>query len=513
MRCSPKLLLTATLSAAVSLAKVSTAAPRNITQKDFRLWTETIEKARINVGVQGLSVAVVYKGETIYAQGFGKRNDKDPFTAETTASIASLTKAFTAAIVGELIAEGKADWLTPINEYIPEFKSKNPFMTAEINLVDVLSHRTGYPNLNYHWYNRTEGRSELIKKLRHVDPVAPLRTQWSYNNVMFSLAGEAAGRIDGKSWEEVVRDRILIPAGMTNTGFSIKTLVTRPNHALPYASKSFEAAQRGKNYQIPPDTLPLNDPSSGDIFSNVIDLAKWAKIMLGEGKLNGKQVLHSTTIQAVTKGQMVLGNSAYGLGWAIQNYQGHRMINHDGSYSGYRSYMTLLPDDDLAVMVMTNKKGSNAHTHVAAYLMEYILGLPKTKDWLFEGLVKNDMAYYQQQAIESLERFFPLQVKNKPPTRKLEDFAGEWTNAYGAPVSLTVNSKGKLKYKVFGREGTLEHYHYDSFRLRNLHPTFPVVAFLTFMTGESGSVEILQMTVSEGTVVYTKPAVLDATQK
>ncbi|KAF9163959.1 hypothetical protein DFQ26_001960 [Actinomortierella ambigua] len=501
---SPTLLFTVALTASLSLSKGSIAAARNLTQQDFRRWTENIEKARANVGVQGLSVAVVYKGETIYAQGFGKRNAKDTFTVETASCIASVGKALTAAAVGEIVATGKADWVTPVNEYVPEFKSKNPFLTAEINFIDLLSHRTGYPSLNYHWYHRAESRSELIKKMRYVDPVAPLRSKFIYNNAMYALAGEASARLDGKSWEEVVRDRILIPAGMTSSGFTIKTLLTRPNHAVPFRSKSFEAAQRGEVELGYLETRSALDAPAGVIFSNVIDMAKWAKVMLRQGTLNGKQVLHKETVEAVTKSHIPSDNGTYGLGWLNDSFKRHRMVHHSGSYTGYVSDLTLFPDDDLAVIALSNTEASYITGILRYYLADYILDLPKTKDWLSENLVELDRSLYKASTNEALESFFPPQIKNKPPTRKLEDFAGDWTHPYGTPFSVFHSRKGKLDFKAMGNEGALDHYHYDSFRARMFFLGIPVPAILTFITGRDGSVDQLQVTFDGESLLYTR---------
>ncbi|KAG0240692.1 hypothetical protein BGW41_006689 [Actinomortierella wolfii] len=458
-----------------------------------------------------MSVAVVHKGETIYVKAFGKRNNKDPFTLETVGNIASLTKAFTAAAIGELVAERKADWATPVNEYVPEFKSKNPYMTAEINFIDLLSHRVGYNPLDLHWFHRTESRSELIKQIRHVEPAAPLRTKWIYHNIMYAVAGEASGRIEGKSWEEVVRDKILKPAGMKSTGFSTKTMITRPNHALPYSAKSFEAAQRGENYQIPPDTSTLPDAPAGDMFSNVIDLVKWAKIMMHQGKLDGKQVLHKETVETVTKGWMAVepAPTAYGLGWLIENYKGHRMINHGGANPGFRSHIALFPDDDFAVVVISNKEVNNIVSHLPLYIADYVFDLPKTKDWLFEALVASDKQYYEWLTPASLEWFFPPQIKNKPPTHKLEDFAGDYVHPYGPALSLTFKGgkngkKPSLQFKMTAYEGVLEHYHYDSFRMRLIHPGYTATVLLSFVTGNDGLVQQLRFTTATETMVYSK---------
>ncbi|KAG0069825.1 hypothetical protein BGZ90_000072, partial [Linnemannia elongata] len=110
-----------------------------------------LEAARIKNGIPGMSVAVMYKGEVIFAEGFGKRNEHQPFTTRytpqrhlvTISPIGSLTKAITSTAIGELVAEGKMDWNeTPVNKYLPEFELKNPVLTSQLTMADLLSHRT-----------------------------------------------------------------------------------------------------------------------------------------------------------------------------------------------------------------------------------------------------------------------------------------------------------------------------------------------------------------------------------
>ncbi|KAF9944498.1 hypothetical protein BGZ70_004591, partial [Mortierella alpina] len=104
----------------------------------------TIEKTRLQLGIPGLSVAVLYKGEIIFAEGFGKRNAQgDEYKASTLQPIGSVTKSFTAAAIGEMVAEGKLDWdTTPVNKYLPEFQYKDPVLTSQLTFIDLLSHRT-----------------------------------------------------------------------------------------------------------------------------------------------------------------------------------------------------------------------------------------------------------------------------------------------------------------------------------------------------------------------------------
>lgn len=160
---------------------------------------------------------------------------------------------------------------------------------------------------------------------------------------MYCVAGEAAGRIAGTSYEQVVHDKLFRPIGMQSTGILVEELVSRPNHALPYTAKSFEALQRGETLQVPLKHYPIPTPASGEIYSNVIDLAKWANVMLHDGQLNGVQVLHKETVERVTTACIVQkaipprdpdsSISAYGMGWFIEQYKGHHTVLH-GRFKG-----------------------------------------------------------------------------------------------------------------------------------------------------------------------------------
>ncbi|KAH7036071.1 beta-lactamase/transpeptidase-like protein [Linnemannia elongata] len=495
----------------------------------FQEWTDDIEKARANLGIQGMSVAVVRKGRITYAQGFGKRNDTDPFTPETIANIASMTKAFTAAAVGELIAENKATWDAPVSDYLPEFRLKDPRLTAEINFIDLLAHRTGYVGQDFEWYQRSKDWIELIKLLRYVDPVVPLRSKFIYTNTMYCVAGEAAGRIAGTSYEQVVHDKLFRPIGMQSTGILVEELVSRPNHALPYTAKSFEALQRGETLQVPLKHYPIPTPASGEIYSNVIDLAKWANVMLHGGQLNGVQVLHKETVERVTTACIVQkaipprdpdsSISAYGMGWFIEQYKGHHTVLHGGQNPGYRCNMVLFPHDDLAVIVLSNTLFNELTGAIPYYIADRVLSLPKTKDWLFEVAVQETRDLYKifgaDNNPEMLDSLFPPRLQHKPPTRLLENFAGEYTHPYAQKILIRVEpgtNEGDgapvLACKLGAFDRTLEHYHYDSFRLQLLDnlidDTFAYPLLLTFIAGHDGFVIECRVLMLGKEQVFTK---------
>ncbi|KAG0086598.1 hypothetical protein BGZ93_008282 [Podila epicladia] len=463
------------------------------TTSTFHEWTSDIERARSKLGIQGLSVAVVHQDKTL-------------------SHIGSLTKAFTAAAVGELVAENKAKWDVPVSEYLPEFQLKDPCLTKEITFIDLLSHRTGYPSLDLEWWLRPESRLELIKLLRHVDPQAPVRSDFIYNNYMYAAAGEAASRIAGTSYEDVILEKLLYPLGMKDSGFTLAEMMRRPNHALSYHCKSFESAQKGETYRLVVDGIPESLIPAGDIYSNVLDMARWARAMMHDGCLDGEHVLHKETVEKMTTAWNLISRrlsltdtsiNACGLGWGITHYKGRQKWGHEGGSPGYRSSIALFPHDDLAVICLANSSISELVSWIPRYIADRVLSLPVTKDWLFDVAVEETRDEYKNSDPAEEEKRLPPQVNDKPTTRELKDFVGEYTHPYAAPFAIQTltdeQGNDSLAFKIFHYEGTLAHYHYDSFRLQVVDVNIPMIALLTFIAGDNGSIQQCRMLIDDRT--------------
>ncbi|KAG0042188.1 hypothetical protein BGZ83_000792 [Gryganskiella cystojenkinii] len=424
---------------------------------------------------------------------------------------------FTAAAVGELVAENKAKWDAPVSEYLPEFQLKDPFLTKDITFIDLLSHRTGYPALDFEFWHRPESRLELIKLLRHVDLQAPLRTDFIYNNHMYAAAGEAASRIAGTSYEDVVLEKLLYPLGMKDSGFTLAEMMRRPNHALSYHCKSFESAQKGETYRLVVDGIPESLIPAGDIYSNVLDMARWARAMMHEGCLDSQNVLHKETVEKMTTAWNFVNHQpsstdtsikAYGLGWLIKHYKGRQAWSHEGGSPGYRSSIALFPHDDLAVICLANNSISELISWIPNYIADRVLRLPMTKDWLFDEAVEDTRDEYKKNDLAEEEKRLPPQVNDKPTTRELKDFVGKYTHPYAAPFFIQTitdeHGNDALAFKIFPFEGTLAHYHYDSYLLKVVDDKFPMIALLTFIADDNGSIQRCRMLVDDRTHVHTK---------
>ncbi|KAF9337142.1 hypothetical protein BGZ91_009633 [Linnemannia elongata] len=493
------------LSAAVQSAKLN--------EDDLR---STVKRAMERCGVPGMGIAILHKNKVVFAEGFGKRNEKDPYTAQTVQPIGSVTKSFTATAVGQLVAEGKVDWdTTPISKYMPDFQLKDPILTSQLTFADLLSHHTTFPNTMINWHKTKTSRRDLVKRLRYVDDIPRKQpTTMNYNNIMYAVAGEAAAHVAGTSYENLVMDKVIRPLGLSQTGFSQNTMkrLHPDNYALPHEGESYEAVEKGEFKVLPLEELYMSYAPAGDLYSNVLDLVKWGKTVMDLGVVDGKQVLNKTSVgETLTAHTIAYGGRrdgrgaslTYGLGWMLDSYKGHIFYRHNGATSGYTSDLIMFPDDDLVIASTSNiVKISQIGYYLPIQIADVMLDLPinKTSDWIEELAVPQVKEYYTT-AKKLSQGFLPPQIPNKPATfaNNLRAYVGEYTDPlFGTFVieleekedSKTGRKKEVLTYKYNELTSVLEHYHYDAFVATLDDPLLKFRALMTFsadpVKGEKG---------------------------
>jgi CubicO group peptidase (beta-lactamase class C family) len=306
----------------------------------------------------GVAVAVIKGGELVFSGGFGFRDRGGAgkkVDADTCFAIGSATKAFTSMAVSMLVEDRKISLETPIKQLLPDFQMKDAQATSEMTLLDILCHRTGLPLHNALWYLGPFTRSQLLYRLRYLEPFpvaggTAFRTKFLYNNIMYMVAGQLLEILFGDSYENIVKTRILDPLGMTATSFSLADLTGRTNYA-----KGYEQAAE----------LPLKDFTNigpaAEINSNVVDMTKWVLLFLRKGLgPDGSTVMISQA--ALEKMYTIFTypddgtHTGYGLGWTIGTIQDNRrLVFHTGDADGNSSYVSFMPDDGLGVIVLTNQ--------------------------------------------------------------------------------------------------------------------------------------------------------------
>ena len=279
-----------------------TADPIAAMKKSLDGFDAVVEKAIKDFKVPGLAIAVVKDGEVIYAKGFGQRDvEKDlPVTPRTLFAIGSCTKAFTTFVMGTLVDEGKLEWDTPVRTYLPGFRMSDPIATESITPRDLVTHRSGLPRHDMVWYNSRLTGKDVVPRLAHFELTEPFRSKFQYNNMMFMVAGYLIETIDGRPWEEAVRERIFQPLGMASSNFSVLDSQKADDFAPPYDE------QEGKVRAIPFRDITNVGPA-GSINSNVAEMARWVAVHTHGGKLGGKSIISPSVLAELHTPQMTIG--------------------------------------------------------------------------------------------------------------------------------------------------------------------------------------------------------------
>ncbi|KAF9547062.1 hypothetical protein EC957_008911 [Mortierella hygrophila] len=430
----------------------------------------TIKRAMQRCGIPGMSVAVLHKNQLVFAEAFGKRNQTDPYTIETLQPIASLTKTFTAAAIGELVAEGKVDWnTTPISTYLPDFQLKDPVLTSQITFSDLLSESSGLPDNYLRWHNSTKPRKELIKGLRHDETTHKLGANFKSNDVMYAVAGEAAAHVAGAaSYEQLVLDKVIHPLRLANTGFSQSNMKRlSQNYALSHMAYSFDGAQKGENRIFPLDEKPyMALAAAEDIYSNVLDLVRWGKVIMDLGSVDGKQVLNRMSVEETLKAFTFDWSDksnywsefdpiySYGFGWMRDSFCRQRYFNACGSDIGYGSDVTFFPDHDLVVAMLAN---TGALGHITSFLQFSIaipmLNLPGVEiikdenghdSWIEKGAIPIAKEGYAGIELIGDGVFLPIAVADRNPLMFADDlkaYVGVYSHPFWGEFQITLGDK------------------------------------------------------------------------
>jgi len=464
--------------------------------------------------VPGAAVVVVKDGKVLLLKGYGYRDTarKLPITGKTLFPIASITKSFTVTALGTLVDQGRLEWDKPVREYLPGFRMYDPVATDELTPRDLVTHRSGLPRHDLLWYSSSLTRDQLVARLRYLEPSKPIRSTFQYNNLMFVTAGYLAGQVTGTSWEELVQRQILAPLGMNTTRFSSLDARKSPDHALPYRKNRKTDVVSEIEFSHWGDVGP-----AGSMNSCIDDMARYLLLHLNQGNFEGRQVLGKNNAEQMQSPQMViqrsplfaeLSEAAYGMGFLIETYRGHKHVSHGGNLDGFSLELSFLPNDHIGVVVLTNLDGSFLRDLVPYYVYDRLLGLDSI-DWVQRFLEIERKGKDQELLAE--KKGYTGQKTGTHPSHEIQEYAGEFEHPGYGKISIRLNGKtsfASLAMKLNDVERPLEHFHYDTFQV----PADPLDPFeklrVTFPTDPQGEVSTLTATLEPNVkaIVFTRVA-------
>ncbi len=348
------------------------------------------ERSLKTFNVPGIAVAIIKDGKVIHSKGYGVRSLRTgkPTDENTLFGIASNSKAFTAAALGMLVDEGKLHWDDKVRDYIPEFKLYDAWVTEQFTVRDLLTHRSGMGlgagDLMFFPDSSDFTLTDVIYNLRFLKPVSSFRSQFDYDNNLYIIAGEVVTRVSGMSWDDFIEQKIFKPLGMKHSAASFDRLKDTADIIDAHADVE------GKVRVIARSRLKVGH-SAGGINSSIEDLSKWVELQLADGKYGDKldkQLFSHKVHEEMWTPQTILPVhnpgpynthfASYGLGFGLSDVKGYKQVSHTGGLEGMVTQITMIPELNLGIIVLTNQQETAAFTSITNQIKDAYFGITGT---------------------------------------------------------------------------------------------------------------------------------------
>ncbi|WP_030767731.1 serine hydrolase [Streptomyces sp. NRRL F-2664] len=452
-------------------------------------------------GVPGVAVAVVHDDKVVHLKGYGVRSTDSPggkVGPDTVFQLASVSKPVASTVVAQALgADGLDDPLKGIS-------LKDPWVSSHVTAADLLSHRSGLPD---HSGDLLEDlgydQAYILSHLRH-EPLSPFRSSYAYTNFGFTAAAEAVATAKGVPWDKLSDDLLYKPAGMTHTSSRFSDYEKAADRALTHV-KTPDGTWKPR-YVRNPDA----QTAAGGVSSNARDMARWLRLQLGGGKIDGKQVINSEGLAAThvphsisqPPGEANAQPSFYGLGWNVRyDDRGRLRLSHAGGFAlGANTNVTLVPAEKLAIVVLTNGAPVGLPDSVALNFLDTAEYGKPSRDWLpLVGKV------YEQQFSEGRsETDYAKPPADPRPARADSAYTGAYTNPFYGRATVTAGPNGGLVLRLGPKpmDFPLTHYDGDTFSFETVGENAVGRTGVTFTDGRM-RVEYLD---ANGLGTFEKPA-------
>ena len=328
--------------------------------------------------IPGAEVGIYREGHAVLVKGYGLANVEwsVAVTPTTLMQSGSVGKQFAATAVMMLVEQGKVN----LDDSITKYFTDAPASWKPIKVKNLLSHTSGLAEYEDPSRMRagaifdvrkdfTEG--ELVKKIETLPIEFKPGDQWAYRNTNYALLGVLIHKVTGQNYRDYMHDRIFAPLGMVSTrGISDRDII--PGRAAGY---ELAGGQLKHQTWVSPS---LNSTADGTLYFNVVDLEKWDRALYATTLLSRQSLDTMWTPFVLNDGKP--NTSHYGFGWVVDSMNGHRMIQHSGSWQGFTCTINRYVNDKLTVVVLTNLDAGHsspvAMSHVIAGLVEPAL-MPK----------------------------------------------------------------------------------------------------------------------------------------
>jgi CubicO group peptidase (beta-lactamase class C family) len=312
--------------------------------------------------IPGLALLVCRNGQPVRAEGYGLANVElnVPVRPETVFQSGSVGKQFTATAVMMLVEAGKIGLDDPLSKYF----SPVPGWWEQVTIRELLSHTAGFTDYPKDFDLRKDyTEDELLEIVEAIPPAYTPGTSWSYSNLGYLTLGILIHRVTGEFYGDFLQQRIFKPLEMS-TARIINEADIIPNRASGY--RRVDGQLKNQEWVSP----TVNTTADGSLYFSIMDLAKWDAALYTEKMLRNSSLRQMWTVTPLRDGKSNSGH--YGFGWFIGSRDGHRVVEHEGQWQGFKSQISRYLDDGLTVAVLANLGSADpqriAHKVALTYL-------------------------------------------------------------------------------------------------------------------------------------------------
>ena len=428
-----------------------------LSQNKLNIIDKFITEGKELWSIPGMSVVIVQNDSTVYKNTYGVKNyfQNDPVDSKTIFSMASTTKAFIAMGLGILVDRDSINWDDKVISHFPSFKLSDDYITEDARVKDLLTHNLGIGNEDRLWTTDSTSVDEMLYNFSKSEKKYSLRGGYTYQNIMYVIAGKVIENVSGMSWQDFIEVNILDKIDFSCTLTWSKDIFNYKNYTYPHMIDYDEGIVNV------PFTISDQIGAAGMMWSCADDMEKYLNFLLNKSEVNGEKVLSENTFNYIFEPQILIGNyfyptskltkpkwKTYGLGWFQHDYRGYKIDMHTGSLQGLVAIIALVRDKNIGVQVFANLDGAELRHAIIYKVFDLLLFDDDSRDWnseIFE-LYNERSERYKKSYYESFEN----RDKSKKLSYELEDFVGKYYNdMYGDIIITLLKREGKKSRKKY----------------------------------------------------------------
>ncbi|WP_231874880.1 serine hydrolase [Acetobacter cerevisiae] len=470
MQCGTLAALLMALSG-TSVQAATPALPDGLTEQKI---DDVVSRAQKAFDVPGIAVGVIHDGKIVFAKGYGRREDNEKsgkVDPNTLFAIGSNSKEFTATALATLVDEGKLKWTDRVIDVMPEFKVSDPWITREFRVSDLLTHHSGMglgAGDMMLFSHSTFTRKDVLAGLPYMPFTGRFRADYAYNNLLYVVAGALVEKISGQTWEHYVQTHLIDAAGLPAC-----------QSTFPVKGQTDVAAGQGSDGVLPDRATlePVAVAPAGGVWCSVNGMNRWVQTLLNGGKtVEGRKIISLAQRDALWAPSALIPVPdsaaktqshfrAYGYGWFMEDFYGLKRVWHTGTISGMVSYVSMLPEKNSGLVVLTNHYANSATASIAL-TMSSLITTGKSVDWV---------TYWQDETKKAEDKAAKGASTTGPgsparpfialPMSDLKDYVGLYHDAWRRDIHLSL--KGNDLVMTFGKadglSGTLSALPHDLF--------------------------------------------------